>query len=130
LAKSKLSTAAMKRLQAADISLQMIADLAGITPNGVRNRLRAKTNGKGNAYMSRTVGAMRAYCAQQRERQEDYQRESLKHAAEFGRWKPSEIRYLEKNAAQLTQLEIAIALKRTYFSVRHYTYRHGIETRE
>jgi hypothetical protein len=37
---------------------------------------------------------------------------------------------VEKNAAELTRVEIAIRLQRTYHSVSHYITRHGIKTRK
>jgi len=128
LAKSRLSTTEMRRLRRAGIGLGMIAKLAGITPNGVRNRLRAKPQKK--AYLFDSTREKQIYITAQRQRQEDYQRQSLRYASEFGAWTPEEIRYLEKKASEMTLLEIALHLQRTYFSVAHFANRHGIKTRK
>jgi predicted transcriptional regulator len=128
LPKSKLTTAQMRRLRSAGIKLDQIAKLAGITPNGVRNRLRSARKRKSYRFSSRRLKTV--YVAKQKQRQRDYQRQSLKHAENFGEWTPAEIRYLEKNASVLTRLEIAISLQRTYYAVSHYINRHGIETRK
>jgi hypothetical protein len=120
----------MRRLRSAGIKLGMIADLAGITPNGVRNRLRLKSNRKRNSHRLSSPRLKSAYLSKQKQRQREYQRQSLEHAASFGEWMQAEIRYLERNAPVLTRLEIAIRLRRTYFSVSHFIHRHGIETRK
>jgi hypothetical protein len=125
MSKSRLSTEAIKRLRRAQIKLDLIAKLAGITPNGVRNRVHPKSN----PYRFGSAQVKDTYVAKQRQRQQDYQRQSLEHAANFGEWTPAEIRYREKNARDLTRLEIAKRLQRTYFSVSHYVVRHGTETR-
>jgi hypothetical protein len=128
LAKSKLTTAEMRRLRSAGIKLGMIARLAGITPNGVRNRLRSKSKQKRKSY--RSARLKKVYLSKQKRRQRQYQRQSLKHAVNFGEWTPAEIRYLEKYAPELTRVEIAISLQRTFYSVSHYIHRHGIKTRK
>ena len=130
MAKSKLSTADMRRLRQAGISLQMIAELAGITPNGVRNRLRSKAKQQHKLYVFGSVRSKRAYLTKQRDRQQQYQKKSRARAKNFGPWTTSEVRFLEKNASELTLLELAIRLKRTYHSVSHYINRHGIKTRK
>jgi hypothetical protein len=117
----------MKRLRRARIALGMIAELAGITPNAIRNRLRDKPKPKVNGS---AVEATPRYLAAQRRRQRDYQGQSLKHAVNFGAWTPREVRFIQKNAAELTRLEIAIHLQRTYYAVAHYINRHGIKTRK
>ena len=72
----------------------------------------------------------RAYLAKQRERQREYQEISLKHARNFGPWMPREIRFLEKKAPELTMLELALELQRTYYSVNHFVNRHRVKTRK
>jgi len=126
LGKSRLSTAEMKRLKAAGIRLQMIAELAGITTMGVRYRLQPKKRQNGASHDD----ADGAYLAKQRKRQQDYQRLSLKYAKNFGEWTPREIRFLEKNASKLTVLELAIELERSYYAVNHFINRHGVPTRK
>jgi hypothetical protein len=115
----------MRRLH---IKLRLIAELAGITPNGVRYRLHQKSKRKRRSYCFRSARVRHDYIAQQRQRQQDYQRQSLEHATNFGQWTTAEIRFVEKNAPALTLLELAIQLNRTYYSVGHYVNRHGIQT--
>jgi hypothetical protein len=120
----------MRRLRDAGIALTLIAELAGITLNGVRNRLRPKSKRQPKPYSFRSPRAKRAYLTRQRDRQKQYQRKSLKHAKNAGAWTPQEIRFLEKHASELTLVELAIHLERTYHSVSHYINRHGIKTRK
>ena len=116
----------MKRLKRAGIQLQMIADLAGITTMGVRYRLARKKRQNGASY-DRANGA---YLAEQRKRQQRYQRLSLRYAKNFGEWTPREIRFVEKNASQLTMLELAIELERSYYAVIDFVKRHRVKTHE
>jgi hypothetical protein len=118
----------MRRLINAGIKIGMIAELAGITPNGVRVRLRSSSKQK-KVYRFDTPRLKSNYRSKQKQRQRDYQQQSLKHAANFGEWTPAEIRFVEKNAPVLTRLEIAICLQRSYYAVSHYINRHGIKTR-
>jgi hypothetical protein len=120
----------MRRLRRAGIKRTDIARLAGITPAAVKNRLRPESQQKRNPYSFGSPRLKSTYLAKQRRRQQDYQRQSLKHAANFGEWTPAEIRYLEKNATELTRVELAIRLRRTYHAVSHYITRHGIKTRK
>jgi hypothetical protein len=120
----------MTRLRRAGISIATIAKLAGITTMGVRYRLQAKRKRKHKPYRAGSDGVRRAYLAKQRQRQRDYQEISLEHATNFGEWTPAELRYVEKHAAELTLLDLAIRLQRTYFSVSHFINRHGIEARK
>jgi hypothetical protein len=119
----------MRRLVNAGIKLGLIAKLAGITPNGVRNRLQSSSKQK-KVYRFDTPRLKSNYLSKQKQRQREYQQQSLEHAANFGEWTPAEIRYLEKNGPVLTRLEMAIHLQRTYYAVSHFINRHGIETRK
>jgi len=127
MSKSRLSTDDMARLKKAGIKLGMIATLAGITRQGVRCRIlpRYRWNPEEYAYEPDPV-----YQAKQRERQREYQQISLVHARIFGAWRPKEIRFVEKNAPELTLLELALMLRRTYYAVNHYVTRHDIKTRK
>jgi hypothetical protein len=121
----------VKRLMRAQIALGLIAQLAGVTPNAIRNRLRPPDKHRRKPKMNgASPKVRRSYLKAQRRRQRDYQRQSLKYAESFGPWTRQEIRYIEKNAAELTRLEIAINLQRTYYAVSHYINRHGIKTRK
>jgi hypothetical protein len=117
----------MKRLRRAHIGLGLIAELAAITPNGVRYRLHPPER-KRPSYRFGSSRVRHAYLAKQRQRQQDYQRQSLAYATNFGQWTTAEMRFVENSAPDLTLLELAIHLKRTYYSVSHYVHRHGIET--
>ena len=125
--KSRLSTAEMKRLSKAGIKFGMIAKLAGITVQGVRYRLLPNYGWDADAYRYEPD---RAYLAKQRQRQREYQEISLKHARNFGAWMPKEIRFLERKAPVLTVLELALELRRTYYSVNHFVTRHHVKTRK
>jgi len=127
VAKSRLSTAEMKRLSKAGIKMPMIAKLAGITLQGVRVRLNPKYQYNPDEYEYAPDGK---YLAKARERQREYQEISLKHARNFGGWLPKEIRFLEKKAPELTVLELAIELQRTYYAVNHFVSRDRIKTRK
>ena len=127
MSKSQLSTAEMKHLSKAGINFPMIARLAGITLQGVRCRLDPKYQYNPDAY---EYHPNRKYLARQRERQREYQEISLKHARNFGAWTVKETRFVENNAPELTVLELAIELQRTYYSVNHYVARHHINTRK
>jgi hypothetical protein len=126
LPKSRLSTATIKRLSQAHVGLGLIAELAAMTPNGVRYRLHPDRQRR--PYRFGSAHARHRYMAKQRQRQQDYQRRSLAHAENFGQWTAAEMRFVEKNAPELTLLELAVHLKRTYYAVSHYVNRHGIET--
>jgi hypothetical protein len=128
MSKSRLSTADIKRLRRVHVGLDLIAELAGITPNGVRYRLHPKSERRTGSYRLHASPVRQSYIAQQRQRQQDYQRQSLEHATHFGEWTTAEIRFVEKNAPRLTLVELATHLKRTYYSVGHYVSRHGIRT--
>ena len=130
MAKSKLSTAEMKRLREAGIPIAMIAQLAGITSNGVRNRLRSRAKRQTKEYVFSSPRSKRDYLTKQRDRQQEYQRKSVGRARNFGAWTASEVRFLEKNASDLTLLQLAMILKRTYHSVSHFINRHRIKTRK
>ena len=127
MAKSKLSTAEMKRLARVGIKPSMIAKLAGITVQGVRYRIDPNYQWKPDEYDYKPD---RKYLKKARERQWEYQNISLKRARTFGAWTPKEIRFLERNATDLTILEMALELQRTYFSVNHFVNRHGIKVRK
>ena len=127
MAKSKLSTEEMKRLARAGIKLSMIAKLAEITLQGVRYRINPNYQWKPDEY---EYTPDRKYLKTQRERQQEYQQISLTLARTFGAWTDKEVRFLEKNATDLTVLELALELQRTYYSVNHFVSRHGIKTRK
>ena len=117
----------MKRLSKAGINFSTIAKLAGITLQGVRFRINPKYQYKPDEYVYAPDGK---YLRKQRERQREYQEISLKYARNFGAWAAKEIRFLKKNAPELTVLELAIELRRTYYAVNHYVARHQIKTRK
>jgi len=125
--KSRLSTDEMKRLRKAGINFTTIAKLAGITLQGVRTRINPKYQYNPDEY---EYAPDRKYLAKARERQREYQQISLKHARHFGAWTSKEIRFLKKNAPELTVLELAIELRRTYYAVNHFVARHQIKTRK
>ena len=125
--KSRLSTDEMKRLRKAGINLSTIAKLASITLQGVRFRINPKYRYNPDDY---EYAPDRKYLAKARERQREYQQISLKHARNFGAWASKEIRFLKKNAPELTVLELALELQRTYYAVNHFVTRHRIRTRK
>ena len=127
MGKSRLSTDEMKRLSKAGIKMPMIAKLAGITLQGVRTRINPKYQYNPDEYEYAPDGK---YLTKQRERQREYQEISLKHARNFGGWMPKEVHFLEKNAPELTVLELALELQRTYYAVNHFVTRHKIKTRK
>jgi len=117
----------MKRLSKAGINFSTIGKLAGITLQGVRCRLNPKYQYNPDEYVYAPDGK---YLRKQRERQREYQAISVKHARNFGAWAAKEIRFLKKNAPELTVLELALELQRTYYAVNHFVTRHRIKTRK
>lgn len=97
---------------------------AGQNPTAVREK-GAKRH-RGLCEMRR-----RAYMAAQSARHKKHQQESLAHATRHNaRYMPTEEEYVRTNAGRLSVLKMAIALGRTYFSVRGFTSSRKIEMRK
>ncbi len=132
--KAMISRAEMKRLLASGLTTDAIAMVAGVHPQCAVVRVSTeKTEHYRRAsrerYTNLSDPERRKYLDSQRDRVHAAQLESRETAAVFGAWRTDEVKYLEAFGKELTTLEIAKKLRRTFFSVKKAAARYKVSLR-
>lgn len=130
--KSALSTADIQLLKDRGMPIKEIARWTGTTDVGVRARLSPERSRQYNKNLHRglTEKEREAFNEQERQRHKRAQKISLETADHGGPWSAEEVSFLREYGGIRTALELALHLRRTYFSVRRAAERYGIPLRK
>lgn len=130
--KCLLSKAEIHKLRRGGKSIQEIADIAGVSKSCIQLYLdpeMARRNSR-NFYRRLEGNKRQRYINKQKRWANNSQKLSLILKARQARggieWTTEEIEYLQENAKTKTAIQIAIELKRTFYSVKSAAKRYGI----
>ena len=135
--KCKLSPGQIKFLSEKGLSYREIAKEAGVSVACIQYYLNPKTReimrkSASKSYNKLSPEARKTYSNTENRRAKDAQDKSLTAARNISEpmwWTTEEVDFLRENSLKKTLAEIAIDLKRTFYSVSHAAQRYSIKCR-